>query len=91
MTQEHQEARAGKARKRQGTKAANRPAAKKVKSTIHLTAEASQRLDVHVAMMGPGTDRSSLIEHLINTQLRRYVVSDRGGAPDEPEETSPTE
>jgi len=80
MTLEHQELAAGKTRKRQSVKASKPSAAKKVKSTIHLTLEASQRLDVHVAMMGPGTDRSSLIEHLINTHLRRYVVSDRGGS-----------
>jgi len=30
-----------------------------------------------------GLDRSSLVERLINDHLRRYVVSDRGGAGDE--------
>lgn len=79
MTPEQQEPQGGKTRRRLGGKAVSRSAAKKVKSTIHLTVEASQRLDIHVAMMGPGTDRSSLIEQLINTHLRRYVVSDRGG------------
>lgn len=77
---ESQDVQAGKPRKRQPAKALARVATKKVKSTIHLTPEASQRLDIHVAMMGPGFDRSNLIEHLINTHLRRYVVSDRGGA-----------
>src|SRR5260370_1209134 len=48
----------------------------KVKSTIHLTREASQRLSVHCAMTG--FDRSALVEKLINDHLRRYVVSDRG-------------
>ena len=88
MTPENQEPQAGKTRKRQGGKASKPGAVKKVKSTIHLTVEASQRLDVHAAMMGPGTDRSSLIEHLINTHLRRYVVSDRGGAAADPDEPS---
>jgi hypothetical protein len=88
MTAEQQELQAAKTRKRQGVKAPSRLATKKVKSTVHLTVEASQRLDVHVAMMGPGTDRSSLIEHLINTHLRRYVVSDRGGASAEPDESA---
>lgn len=83
---ENQEVQAGKNRKRQAAKPATRPATKKVKSTIHLTAEASQRLDIHVAMMGSGFDRSSLIEHLINTHLRRYVVSDRGGSATESDE-----
>jgi hypothetical protein len=67
----------GKPRKRVAAKAATRPAASKVKCTIHLTVEASQRLDVHATMMG--FDRSALMEKLINEHLRRYVVSDRGG------------
>ncbi|WP_435022705.1 hypothetical protein TA3x_005799 (plasmid) [Tundrisphaera sp. TA3] len=83
---ENQDAQAGKARKRQPAKASVRVATKKLKSTIHLTPEASQRLDIHVAMMGPGFDRSSLIENLINTHLRRYVVSDRGGAASDTDE-----
>jgi hypothetical protein len=70
-----------KARKRVAPKAAARPAATKVKSTIHLSVEASQRLDIHATMMG--FDRSALVEKLINDHLRRYVVSDRGGAASE--------
>ena len=70
-----------KARKRVASKAAARPAATKVKSTIHLSVEASQRLDIHATMMG--FDRSALVEKLINDHLRRYVVSDRGGAASE--------
>jgi hypothetical protein len=66
-----------KPRKRSASKAAARPAAKKVKCTIHLSVEASQRLDVHATMMG--FDRSGLVEKLIGDHLRRYVVSDRGG------------
>jgi hypothetical protein len=67
----------GKGRKRQAAKAANRPGGSKVKSTIHLSVEASQRLDIHCTMMG--FDRSEMVEKLINDHLRRYVVSDRGG------------
>ena len=66
-----------KPRKRVAVKPAVRPAAQKVKSTIHLSLEASQRLDIHATMMG--FDRSALVEKLINDHLRRYVVSDRGG------------
>jgi hypothetical protein len=58
-------------------KASARPSVLKVKSTIHLTPEASQRLDIHVTMMG--ARRSALVEKLVNEHLRRYVVSDRGG------------
>ena len=67
----------GKARKRSAAKTAQRPAASKVKSTIHLSLEASQRLTVHAAMTG--MDRSELVESLINRHCRRFVISDRGG------------
>src|SRR5262245_41630557 len=67
----------GKPRKRVAAKLPIRPAASKVKATIHLSVEASQRLDIHATMMG--YDRSALVEKLINDHLRRYVVSDRGG------------
>ena len=67
----------GKTRKRSAGKAAGRQPAAKVKATVHLSVEASQRLTVHAAMMG--MDRSELVEKLINDHLRRFVVSDRGG------------
>lgn len=67
----------GKPRKRQAVKAAGRLTGEKVKATIHLTVEASQRLTVHAAMMG--LDRSELVEQLIRDHLKRFVVSDRGG------------
>lgn len=71
------EANAAKTRKRVTSKPANRPAIGKVKATIHISLEASQRLDIHATMMG--LDRSSLVESLIQTHLRRWIVSDRGG------------
>lgn len=67
----------GKAKKRATGKLPTRPVATKVKSTVHLSVEASQRLDIHATMMG--FDRSALVEKLINDHLRRWVVSDRGG------------
>ena len=67
----------GKPRKRLSAKPATKQTVSKVKSTIHLSVEASQRLDIHATMMG--MDRSALVEKLINDHLRRYVVSDRGG------------
>jgi hypothetical protein len=67
----------GKGRKRQAAKAATGRAASKVKCTIHLSVEASQRLDIHATMSG--MDRSGLVESLINQHCRRWVVSDRGG------------
>ncbi len=72
---------AAKTRRRASGKAAGRQSVSKVKSTIHLSVEASQRLTVHAAMMG--LDRSELVEQLIRDHLRRFVVSDRGGAPDQ--------
>jgi hypothetical protein len=76
MSQEAAGQQPAKGRKRSGGKAAERPAASKVKCTIHLTVEASQRLDIHATMMG--LDRSSLVERLVTENLRRWVVSDRG-------------
>jgi hypothetical protein len=69
---------AGKGRKRQTAKAASGRAVSKVKCTFHLTAEASQRLDIHATMSGQ--DRSEVIEALVNLHCRRWIVSDRGGA-----------
>jgi hypothetical protein len=74
------ESASGKPRKRLVAKPLTKPAVSKVKSTIHLSVEASQRLDIHATMMG--FDRSALVEKLINDHLRRYVVSDRGRGED---------
>ena len=68
----------GKVRKRVTAKPAGGQATVKVKATIHLSGEADKRLSVHATMME--MDRSELVEKLINDHLRRYVVSDRGGA-----------
>jgi hypothetical protein len=68
----------GKSQRRSASKTASRSSGMKVRSTIHLSTEASQRLDIHTTMMG--MDRSSLVEKLINESLRRWIVSDRGGA-----------
>ncbi len=78
MPEEQLDASPAKTRKRQPAKAANRQSVAKVKSTIHLSVGGSQRLTVHAAMMG--MDRSELVEQLIRDHLRRFVVSDRGGA-----------
>jgi hypothetical protein len=77
MTAQPSETNSGKPRKRAAAKAAGRQSGEKVKATIHLTVEASQRLTVHAAMMG--MDRSELVEQLIRDHLKRFVVSDRGG------------
>src|SRR3954467_15010630 len=77
MAVENQDASVARTRKRSAPKTQKGHEGGKVKSTIHLTLEASQRLTVHAAMMG--LDRSELVELLINRHCRRYVVSDRGG------------
>lgn len=82
MTAQLSEQLNAKPRKRSAAKAAGRPSGEKVKATIHLTLEASQRLTVHAAMMG--MDRSELVEQLIRENLKRFVVSDRGGASEAP-------
>ena len=63
--------------KRTAGKTSSGQGASKVKSTIHLSIEASRKLDIHATMMG--MDRSALVEKLIGDHLKRYVVSDRGG------------
>jgi hypothetical protein len=77
MTVQHSEQVNAKPRKRSAIKTAGRQNGEKVKATIHLTLEASQRLTVHATMMG--MDRSELVEQLIREHLKRFVVSDRGG------------
>ena len=67
----------GKGRKRSAAKTASGIAPAKVKATIHLSSEADKRLSVHATMME--MDRSELVELLIVTHLKRWIVSDRGG------------
>ncbi len=66
-----------KARKRQSVKASKPSTAKTLATTVHLSPEAAQRIDLHALMTGQS--RSAYIESLIMTHCRRYVVSDRGG------------
>lgn len=80
MTVPIQEPASAKPRRRAAVKAAKNQSGEKVKATIHLSVEASQRLTVHAAMLG--LDRSALVEQLIRDHLKRFVVSDRGGAAD---------
>lgn len=80
MTAPISEPMSGKTRKRSAVKAAKTQTADKIKATIHLSLEASQRLTVHAAMLG--LDRSALVEQLIRDNLKRFVVSDRGGQSD---------
>ena len=76
MSTDAMQATNGKMRKRPSLKPTTPVTASKVKATIHLTAENHKRLSVHAAMLG--VDRSELVETLIATHLKRFVVSDRG-------------
>ncbi len=67
-----------KPRKRQNGKASKPQGIKKLATTVHLTVEAAQRVDLHALMTG--MDRSTYIESLITQHCRRFVVSDRGGS-----------
>lgn len=88
MTAQPSETNNGKPRKRTAVKTSGRQSGDKVKATIHLTVDASQRLTVHAAMMG--MDRSELVEQLIRDHLKRFVVSDRGGGSSEGSSAEPS-
>ena len=55
--------------------------ATKQKLTLYVTADGAKRLGVHATMLG--TDRSTLVEGLIATHLKRFVVSDHAKPADE--------
>jgi len=78
MSDDHSEGSSTRTRKRPAAKTPTRQTASKVKATLHLSVAASQRLSVHATMLG--VDRSELVEQLIRENLKRFVVSDRGGA-----------
>ena len=83
MSEEHSEGSSIRTRRRPAAKTPSRQIASKVKATLHLSVEASQRLSVHATMLG--VDRSELVEQLIRENLKRFVVSDRGGSGSAPE------
>lgn len=88
MTEEFSDGSTTRTRRRPAAKTATRQVAAKVKATLHLSVDASQRLSVHATMLG--LDRSELVEQLIRENLKRFVVSDRGGPGSAPE-PGPTE
>ena len=64
-----------RSRRRPVAKASERKSVEKTKVTLVLSAEMSQRLSVHAAMVGE--DRSALVDGLIRDHLKRFVVADR--------------
>ena len=75
------QAQATRNRKTTDAKASKRATGPRIKTSIHISVEAWQRLGIHATMMN--LDRSELMEQLIRDHLKRYVVSDRGGLPNE--------
>jgi hypothetical protein len=53
----------------------------KQKLTLYVSVEASKRLGVHATMFG--TDRSALVQKLIEDNLKRFVVADRAKPADD--------
>lgn len=66
-----------KPRRRQAVKASPRVQATKLKTTIHLSPEAAERVGLHA--LKAGANVSAYIEGLIMAHCRRWVISDRGG------------
>ena len=76
-----------KPRRRQGARSSKKPVDRSVKIGLYLSLDASRRLAVTAAM--EGLDRSQIVDELIRTHLRKYVVQVRadrtaeGAAPGE--------
>jgi hypothetical protein len=73
------------ARRPRATKApkgTSRPSAGRPKKvSFYLSPEALKRIGIHATMMD--TDRSAVVEQLVNEHLRRWVVSDRARSADQ--------
>jgi hypothetical protein len=70
-------------RRRSVAKSTRKQGEKPVKVGLHLSLDAARRLGVTATM--EGVDRSQIVDELIRTHLRKYVVqvrSDRSGGED---------
>jgi hypothetical protein len=65
-----------KPRRRLVNKSTQKHHAKSVKVGLYLSVEAARRLGITATM--EGSDKSAIVDELINTHLRKYVVSVRG-------------
>jgi hypothetical protein len=77
-----------KSRRRQVARSTRKQVERPIKVGLYLSLDASRRLGVTATM--EGLDRSQIVDELIRTHLRKYVVqvrSERNGgeAPEEPE------
>ena len=65
---------------RQGSKATGRPPASKIKKCLNLSERAAEMLGIYAIKMHK--DECQVVEELILKSCSRFVVSDRGTAPD---------
>lgn len=83
---------ATKSRRRSVAKSSRRQSDKPVKVGLYLSLDASRRLGITATMEGRG--RSQIVDDLIRTHLRKYVVQVRSQRPEveaNPEAEEPTE
>lgn len=66
-----------KPRRRSGVKSTKKQGEKPVKVGLYLSLDAARRLGVTATM--EGLDRSHIVDELIRTHLRKYVVQVRSG------------
>jgi hypothetical protein len=69
-----------KPRRRPVSRSTKPQVASKVKVGLYISPESARRLGATALM--EGKDRSDLVDELIRQHLRRWVVVDRGGAPE---------
>lgn len=68
-----------KGRRRPVAKATKKPNERSVKVGLYLSLDAARRLGITATM--EGTDRSQIVDELIRTHLRKYVVQVRSDRP----------
>jgi hypothetical protein len=69
-----------KPRRRPASRSTRPQVVSKVKVGLYISPESARRLGATALM--EGKDRSDLVDELIRQHLRRWVVVDRGGAPE---------
>ena len=79
------EAAAGKSKKRPAGKTATRHDDQKVKVTLYVPADLARRFATHAVYTDQ--DKSALFAEMIREHCKRFVVSDRAKATDDPGDT----
>ena len=73
---------ASKSRRRPVAKSTKKQGERPIKIGLYLSLDAARRLGVTATM--EGLDRSQIVDELIRTHLRKYVVQVRADRPDDP-------